>query len=84
MTLNAVADFTAIPGVEPQIDPIYVSVQTTSQITGLSKVTIYRLLAAERLRAVKAGAKTLIEYASIREYSASLPRFVGTTGKQAA
>jgi excisionase family DNA binding protein len=70
--------------VERKIEPLYVSVQAATQITGLSTVTIYRLIASERLSAVKAGAKTLVELASIKGYLASLPRFVGTTGQKAA
>lgn len=69
---------------EQKIEPIYVSVQITAQITGLSIVTIYRLIAAEKLVAAKAGAKTLVEMASIKRYLTSLPRFVGTTGRKAA
>jgi hypothetical protein len=58
-----------------------VSISDTTVLTGLSTVTVYRLIAKEKLVCVKAGAKSLVEVASIRRYLASLPRFVGTTGK---
>jgi excisionase family DNA binding protein len=64
-------------------EPIFVSVQETPRLTGLSKVTLYRLIAAGELTAVKAGSKTLVEYASLKSYSARLPRFVGRTGRRA-
>ena len=69
---------------ERQLEPLCVSVSTASHLLGLSRVTIYRLIAAEKLRSVKAGVKTLVETVSIRDYLASLPRFVGKTGKRAA
>jgi excisionase family DNA binding protein len=75
---------TAIGLPDARIDPIYVPVAATCAALGLSKVTVYRLIAQGKLRAVKAGAKTLIEVTSIREYAASLPRFIGTTGLKAA
>ena len=66
-----------------QMDPIYVPVSETSRLGGWSNVTTYRLIADEKLIAVKAGSKTLVEMASLRAYLASLPRFVGRTGKAA-
>ena len=70
-------------GAERRIEPLYVSIPETSRITGLSTVTIYRLIADERLVCIKAGAKSLVEMASIKGYLASLPRFIGKTGKAA-
>ena len=67
-----------------RVEPLYVSIPETSRPTGLARVTIYRLIAAEKLVCRKAGAKSLVEVASIHAYLASLPRFVGTTGKRAA
>jgi excisionase family DNA binding protein len=69
---------------EPGLRPRYVSIQGACQITALSYVSIYRLIAAEKLRAVKAGSKTLVEMASIDEYLTSLPRFVGKTSQSKA
>jgi len=65
---------------ERRFEPRYASVDEASWIASLSRVTIYRLIAAEKLVAVKAGSKTLVEVASLQTYMASLPRFVGRTG----
>jgi hypothetical protein len=69
--------------VERPVEPLYLSISDTMVLTGLSTVTVYRLIAKEKLVCVKAGAKSLVEVASIRRYLASLPRFVGTTGRAA-
>jgi hypothetical protein len=69
---------------ERQLDPLYVSIAEATRITGLSTVTIYRLVAAEKLVCIKAGAKSLVEMASIKNYLSSLPRFTGRTGQKAA
>ena len=45
---------------------------------GLSKTTVYELLAAKRLEAVKVGSKTLITEESRKRWCASLPRFRST------
>jgi hypothetical protein len=66
--------------VERPVEPLYVSISDTTVLTGLSTVTVYRLIAKGKLVCVKAGAKSLVEVASIKSYLASLPRFVGTTG----
>lgn len=42
---------------------------------GLSKTTVYDLLATQRLEGVKVGAKTLITEESRLRWRASLPRF---------
>jgi excisionase family DNA binding protein len=65
---------------ERRLERLYASIREASQIVGLSPVTLYRLIASEKLVAVKAGSKTLVEVASLRSYMASLPRFVGRTG----
>ena len=69
--------------VERPLEPLYVSISDTTVLTGLSTVTVYRLIAQGKLVCVKAGAKSLVEVASIKSYLASLPRFVGTTGRAA-
>jgi excisionase family DNA binding protein len=51
------------------------SPQETAVRLNASKSTVYRLLAAKKLRAVKRGASTLIVPDSIDEYEASLPPF---------
>ena len=51
------------------------SPQQTADRLNSSKSTVYRLLAAQKLRAIKRGASTLITPDSIAEYEASLPPF---------
>jgi hypothetical protein len=68
---------------ERRVEPLYVSIAETARIAGLSTVTIYRLIADEKLVCVKAGAKSLVELTSLKSYLGSLPRFVGRTGKAA-
>jgi hypothetical protein len=82
--LSGLRTDTALPPTETNVEPLYVSIRSATQITGLSTVTIYRLIAAEKLVAIKSGTKTLVEMASIKSHLASLPRFVGTTGRKAA
>lgn len=65
------------------IEPITVSMADAERLTGLSRVTIYRLIAGERLVCVKAGAKSLVTMASLRAYLDALPRFVGKSGRAA-
>ena len=71
------------PDSTPHLEPLYVSIPETSRLTGLSTVTIYRLIASEKLICIKAGAKSLVEFASIKPYLAALPRFIGKTGQAA-
>jgi excisionase family DNA binding protein len=63
--------------------PLFVSIAETARITGLSVVTVYRLIAREQLACVKAGRKSLVSMASIEAYAASLPRFVGKAARGA-
>ena len=62
---------TALPPSNPNIEPLYVSIQDTGRITGLSAVTIYRLLAAENLVAVKSGAKNWSRWLASRHLARS-------------
>jgi excisionase family DNA binding protein len=66
---------------QPRLKPFYVSVKDAARLLGLGIVTIYRLVAAGKLVAVKAGRKTLVSTESLEAYAASLPRFVGKTGR---
>ena len=49
------------------------TVRDACKATGLGRTTIYGLIAAGRVRAMKAGTRTLIEAESVRRYLASLP-----------
>ena len=48
------------------MDPLAVNVREACRLTSLSRTTIYKLLTAGQLSAVKAGRRTLILVASIR------------------
>lgn len=53
--------------------PVSYSIPGTSQVTGLPRTTVYRLIAEGALDARKAGRRTLITSESIRAYLAGLP-----------
>lgn len=57
-----------------------VTVNEAIRIAGIGKTLLYEEMAAGRIDAVKAGARTLILMDSLRAYIAGLPRF----GKSAA
>ena len=57
-----------------QLDRLLYPVQETQHLLGISHATIYRLIAAKRLDAVKIGAKTLITAESISAFLAGLPK----------
>lgn len=50
-------------------------IKATSARYGFGKTVIYELLRDKKIRAKKLGAKTLIEFASVDEYMASLPAY---------
>ncbi|MBV8523011.1 MAG: hypothetical protein JOY71_12965 [Acetobacteraceae bacterium] len=74
---------TAIPLTTPPskagAEPLTVSVFDARRITGMSNTELYRCLAAQKIRAVKCGTRTLIMMDSLRHYIASLPQ--ATFGK---
>ena len=53
--------------------PLAYTVPAACKATGVGRTTLYGLIAAGRVRAMKAGSRTLIEAESIRRYLASLP-----------
>jgi len=55
------------------VDPILVQVKDAIGILGQSRRTIYGLIAAEKIKAVKSGRSTLIVYESLKQYAAGLP-----------
>jgi hypothetical protein len=55
--------------------PPWMSVRRTCEVTADSRANVYKKIAAGRYRAVKDGAKTLIETASVLEDLARLPAF---------
>jgi excisionase family DNA binding protein len=63
----------ATPAAVAPIQPIAVPPLTAAMLIGGSRSTVYRLLAAGKLRAVKRGGATLVLTNSIYDYMASLP-----------
>jgi excisionase family DNA binding protein len=57
-------------------EPLSFSPQDAAAYLGLSKPTIYRLLATGTITAKRAGTRTLIHGPSLRAYHASLPDYV--------
>ncbi len=52
--------------------PLTITVQDACRSTGLGRTTIYALIAAGKLEACKAGARTLIRTASLERYIGGL------------
>jgi excisionase family DNA binding protein len=59
---------------QPKLDPISVTVQQACAVTGLSHVTIYKLIGEGKLHSVKIGRRRLITYASLRGLLEAAPR----------
>jgi len=57
-------------------EPLALSPQEAADYIGLSKPTVYRLLAAGTIMGKRSGARTLINGPSLRAYYAALPDFV--------
>ena len=55
------------------IDPVLVPLNQAATMIGQHRRTIYSLIAAGRIKAVKSGRSTLVVYDSIKQYIASLP-----------
>ena len=55
------------------IQPVLIPINQAATIIGQHRRTIYSLIAAGRLKAVKSGRSTLIFYDSVKQYIASLP-----------
>jgi excisionase family DNA binding protein len=54
-------------------DPKYISIQEAIPRWGIGKTTIYELIRAGGLRAIKIGTRTLIEVRSGDDFFAALP-----------
>jgi len=54
--------------------PIAVPVPEACRIVGIGRSRLYEEIAAGRIEARKAGKRTLVMVASLRDYVASLPR----------
>jgi excisionase family DNA binding protein len=60
---------------QPKLDPISVTVRQACAVTGLSHVTIYKLIGEGKLHSVKIGRRRLITYASLRGLVEAAPPF---------
>jgi len=58
---------------EQAIEPAFLRIKAAGEFLGLSAASIYRLIGFGKLRAVKAGGRTLLVMQSLRDYAASLP-----------
>jgi len=56
------------------IEPLALSPKSTAAVLSISKRMVSILIADEVLIARKAGARTLVDFASVKAYYASLPR----------
>jgi excisionase family DNA binding protein len=50
-----------------QIEPLTVTVPEALRITGLGRTSLYRLIEEKKLRRVKVGSRTLIDFGSIKK-----------------
>jgi excisionase family DNA binding protein len=50
-----------------QIEPLTVTVPEALRLTGLGRTSLYRLIEEKKLRRVKIGSRTLIDFGSIKE-----------------
>jgi hypothetical protein len=57
----------------PILEPLAVNIREAERLSGLSSRTLYRAMAAGRIRAVKRGTTTLILMESLRTYIGGLP-----------
>ena len=55
------------------IERLTVTLAETTRLTGIPRSTLYRLLSQGRLRAVKAGRRTLLAWTDVTLYLSSLP-----------
>ena len=59
--------------VDEQLRPVTVSIAEVRRISGCSRSEIYRQLAAGKIKAVKAGSRTLILLDSLIDHLETLP-----------
>jgi hypothetical protein len=55
-------------------EPIYISINDAVAAFGQCRRTIYNLIAANQVDAIKAGRSTLIVYQSLKDYYGSRPK----------
>src|SRR5262245_34771584 len=67
------ADFEAHMSSEIHLEPVLVPIPVAAHFLGHHASTIYRLLGDGKIEAVKAGKRTLLKVASLKQYVANLP-----------
>ena len=55
-------------------DPVYISINDAVEKFGQCRRTIYNLIAAKQVNAIKAGRSTLVVYQSLKDYYGSRPK----------
>ena len=65
-------------------DPLAIRVDEAERVSGLDRVTLYRLNAKGKLIFRKAGRRTLVDCHSLRQYLADLPEMRGRSGLRRA
>ena len=63
-------------------EPLAFTIADASKVSGLGRTSIYELIGAGKLRAIKAGNRTLIPADALRAFIASLPSAQITTGQR--
>ena len=63
----------AAPRSEAATEPLYVPLRRAVEISGLGKSSLYRAAMDGRLRFVKAGRSTLVDFASLKALLDGLP-----------
>lgn len=58
-----------------QVNPIAVTVPEAVKLSGLSRTAIYEALKRKDISARKSGRRTLIQFADLETYLASLPTY---------
>ena len=66
--------------VNEPLEPLAIRVDEAERVSGLDRVTLYRLNAKGALIFRKAGRRTLVDYASLRQCLAPLPEMRGHSG----
>ncbi len=61
------------PAAQRDIEPLALPICDAIRVSGLSRSEVYRRLAAGDIRAVKAGAKTLVLTQSLKAFLSGLP-----------
>jgi excisionase family DNA binding protein len=61
------------------IEPFAMSPDDAATLLSVNKRTVYRLIAVEKLIARKSGARTLVDYQSVKTYHAALPKMVSVS-----